>query len=299
MPQIKTHKKGILASVLIIALTQISCDRKEKTSNMDQNIKIAFLHHSIGKVIWNGNTSGILYNIGRVYRKLTGNPNNQASIPRKFRIHNRKHNTSYYIGEIVYPKREEYGHNNYPFDYYNIWVKNAGNVPYKNEPTLEMLTKDYQVIMFKHCSPGSNILPDQDTADISSDYKSLSNYKLQYLALRDKMHQFPETRFVVWTGAVQVKSQITEEEALRAREFVKWVKEEWDLPGDNIFIWDFYSLETNGGLYFDDKDAKSAEDSHPNIKFADKVSVLLFNRLIDVLENDGKKTDLQGNKLAS
>jgi len=29
--------------------------------------------------------------------------------------------------------------------------------------------------------------------------------------------------------------------------------DEWDEAGDNIFIWDFYSYETEGGLYLLDK----------------------------------------------
>ena len=88
------------------------------------------------------------------------------------------------IEEMAFPKASPYGWHNYPYDYYNIWVKNAGNEPFMEEPTLEILTKQYQVVIFKHCFPVSNIQPDQDSADINSDFKSLSNYKLQYLALK-------------------------------------------------------------------------------------------------------------------
>jgi hypothetical protein len=282
--------------LLTLSLIQTSCDKKSNLKYMDKNIRIAFLHHSVGKVIWNGKSSGLSYNFGRVLRKITGKQNNQAKLPKLFRSYNHSHQTSYVIDEIVFPKTEPYGWNNYPFDYYNIWVKNAGNKAYMEEPTLEMLAKEYQVIMFKHCYPISNIQADQDTADIQSDYKSIANYKLQYLALRDKMHQFPRTKFVVWTGAMQVKSQVTEQEATRAKEFFTWVKEKWDMPDDNIYLWDFYSLQTKGGLYFPDEDARSAEDSHPNNTFSEAAAQLLFQRLIDVVENEGSKTDLLGNK---
>ena len=198
---------------------------------------------------------------------------------------------------MVFPKASPYGWHNYPYDYYNIWVKNAGNEPYMEEPTLELLTKKYQVIIFKHCYPVSNIKPDKDSADINSDYKSLANYKLQYTVLRDKLYEFPDTKFIIWTGAAQVKSNISEDEALRAKEFFTWVTNEWDLPGDNIHIWDLYGLETEGGLYFKEEYAGSANDSHPNSKFASKAVKLISNRIIDVIENNGAGTKLTGEKI--
>ena len=132
--------------------------------------------------------------------------------------------------------------------------------------------KEYQVIIFKHCYPVSNIQADKDSADINSDYKSIANYKLQYAALRDKLHEFPDTKFIFWTGAAQVKSAVSEDEAKRAKEFFTWVINEWDLPGDNIHIWDLYSLETEGGLYFKEEYATSPNDSHPNGEFASKAA---------------------------
>ena len=157
-----------------------------------------------------------------------------------------------------------------------------------------MLTGKYQVIMFKHCFPVSNIGPDADSTDINSEYKSLANYKLQYLALRDKMHGFPDTRFIVWTGAIQVESLITEEEAVRTREFFTWVKDTWDLPDDNIFIWDFNELETEGGLYFMNAYSFSESDSHPNEMFSKKSAPLLCQRIVNVLEGKGDSTSLTG-----
>ena len=126
---------------------------------------------------------------------------------------------------------------------------------------------------------------------------TLSNYKLQYNALRDKMHEFPDTKFILWTGATLVEGATTEEIALRAKDFFDWVITEWDQPGDNIYLWDFYGLQTEGGLYFKNKYADSSKDSHPNRHFAGKVVDLLFNRVIDVIENDGNGTFLTGKKI--
>ncbi|MCD4723238.1 MAG: hypothetical protein K8R63_00240, partial [Bacteroidales bacterium] len=219
------------------------------------------------------------------------------SLRQLFKEYNKENDTNYAIREKNFPKSSPYGWNNYPFDYYNIWVKNAGEEPFKEEPTLEMLTKDYQVIIFKHCFPVSNIQADLDSPDINSDIMTLSNYKLQYSALRDKLHEFPDTKFIIWTGAAEVEAVISEDEALRAKEFFGWVTDQWDLPGDNIYIWDLYSLQTEGGLYFKDEYAASPRDSHPNEEFAGRVVNLLFNRIIDVIDNNGNGTLLNGKEM--
>ena len=162
------------------------------------------------------------------------------------------------------------------------------------EPTLEMLTKDYQVIIFKHCYPSSNIQADQDSADINSDLKTLANYKLQYNALKKKMHKFPNTKFILFTGAVQVQYYLSEEEGKRAKDFYNWVTREWNEEGDNIYLWDLYALQTEGDLYFKDNYALIQNNSHPGGDFSKRVSRLLANRIIDVVENDGKKTTMTG-----
>jgi hypothetical protein len=86
------------------------------------------------------------------------------------------------------------------------------------------------------------------------------------------MHEFPETLFLVWTGAAQVRGVTSKENAQRAQKFFKWVKEEWDQSGDNIFVWDFFELETEGGIYLKDQYAASSDDSHPNYDFAERVA---------------------------
>ncbi len=146
-----------------------------------------------------------------------------------------------------------------PFDYYNIWVKNAGNNPYKEEPTLEILTKKYDVIIFKHCFPVSNIKKITLSPDINSDIKTLGNYKLQYEALKKKLLEFPKTKFIVWTPTAQVENQSNKDEAERANEFSEWVKSVWDTKGDNIFLWDFRELQVDGGLFFKNEYALSAK----------------------------------------
>jgi hypothetical protein len=280
--------------VLLFIIPLNSCKQKEMKSDMN----IIYLHHSTGGVIWQGSKPSIIARAAKKFSPRLGNVlGAKAKLPMLFDDFNKENNKNYLIKEMAFPKASPYGWHNYPYDYYDIWVKHAGNEPYMEEPTLEMLTKQYQVVVFKHCFPVSNIQADRDSADINSDYKSLANYKLQYSALRDKLHEFPDTKFILWTGAALVKSAVSEDAAKRAKDFFSWVIDEWDQPGDNIYLWDFYNLETEGGLHLKDEYASSPADSHPNGEFAGKAVQLLFNRIIDVIENDGAVTKLTGEKL--
>lgn len=262
--------KLIMKNLLIImALLLTSCG-----ANHGSMKKIIFLHHSTGFNVWLGKTN-------RYFYRLTGKGDVQKYLDKN----NRRHKTGYAITEQYFPKSSPYGWHNYPFDYYNIWVKNAGDKPFMEEPTLEILTRDYDVIIFKHCFPVSRIAEDRGSPDIDSDVKTLENYKLQYDALKCKMHEFPENKFILWTPAVNTKDTMTEDEAIRTRQFHEWIINEWDEKGDNIFIWDFYKYETEGGLYLAEKNAISPDNSHPNSEFSSKVAPLFCQYVIDVIES--------------
>jgi len=252
---------------------------------MTRENKVLFLHHSTGHYIWKGGVSRISY---KLFKK--------GGFEKWLEKYNRDHNTNIQVTEQAFPKQQPYGWHNYPYDYYNIWVKHAGDKPYKEEPTLEMLTRQYGTIIFKHCYPVSSVLEDTGKPDIDSSRRSLENYKLQYNALKKKMHEFPQTRFIVWTGAALVKKATSEDEAGRMRQFVDWVKNEWDEKGDNIFLWDFYQLETDGGLYFKDEYAAGSKDSHPGKKFCRKMVPLFGQRIVNVVQGRGDETSLTGEK---
>lgn len=246
-------------------------------NNIEKQYKILFLHHSTGEIIKNGGIHQFP-GIGRFI--------NQTPLVSKWlKNYNRSNNTNYVFVDMYFPSKEKYGWKNYPYDYYNIWVKHAGNQPYLNEPTLEILTKHYNLIIIKHCYPVCNIEEDINRPDVDSSKKSLENYKLQYTALKQKMHEFPNTKFLIWTGAAQVESNISEEKAKRAKVFFEWVRKNWYSPDDNIYIWDFYELETEGTLYLKPEYASSPIDSHPNRSFARKVYKQFCKRIVEVIEN--------------
>ena len=278
----------------ILAFFLFSCDQENNETEMN----IVFLHHSTGKVIWQGERDNFAVNLAeKISSRVADILRPKGQLPVLFSNHNKANRTNYNIIEIPFPKISPYGWKNYVYDYYNIWVKNAGDTPFMEEPTLEILTKDYQVIIFKHCFPVSNILADSLSIDLNSEVKTLKNYKFQYGLLKEKMLQFTDTKFIVWTGAAQVRTAISEEEAIRAREFAAWVTQEWDTPNDNIFVWDFYELQTQGNLFFRDEYARSPTDSHPNKQFASVACNLFFNRIVDIITNDGNGTTKTGELL--
>ncbi|MFH1420020.1 MAG: hypothetical protein ABII12_17230 [Planctomycetota bacterium] len=262
-----------LAFCCLVALSVAPQDANGQTSSGNQKrspakARILFLHHSTGECVWNG------------------------GVQDWFDAYNKANKTKYEITEQNFPKDDPYGWNNYPYDYWNIWVQHAGSKPYKSEPTLEMLTPKYDVIVFKHCFPVSSIEPDVGTADVASEDKRIGNYKLQYAAMKRKLLEFPKTKFIVWTGAALVRGETNEAAARRAKTFFDWVRGTWDQQGDNIYVWDFYALETEGGLYL--KDAYAAGDSHPNEAFSKKVAPLFCQRIVDVIRGAGDTGSITG-----
>ena len=262
-----------LAAVLAAFATSAGCDAGQPEAGTSrpeglQAARVLFLHHSTGECIWNG------------------------GVPAWFETYNAAHGTRYAITEQAFPKDSPYGWENYPYDYWNIWVKNAGPRPHKDEPTLEMLAPRYDVIILKHCFPVSSVEADTGNPDVASSEKRLENYKLQYEALKKKFREFPRVRFVVWTAAALRRSETDAESARRVRAFVEWVRDTWDEKGDNIFLWDFNALETDGSLYL--KDAYAAGDSHPNETFSRRVAPHFSQRVVDVIEGRGDTASILG-----
>ncbi|MFH2010714.1 MAG: hypothetical protein ABI333_29200 [bacterium] len=251
--------------------TGMTCETEEGQPQpaMGTDVSVVFLHHSTGGVIWGGGVADW------------------------FTDYNSANSTTHTIEEMAFP-HDPYPWANYPYDYWHLWVENAGPNPIEGQETLEMLTAQYDVIVFKHCFPVSGMAADDSNPDISSATKTRANYELQYEALKLKLHEFPNNRFLVWTGAALVESSTDEAAAGRARDFFDWVKATWDEPGDNIYVWDFWELETEGGLYLLEANAASSGDSHPSDTFAQATAPLFGQRIVDVIDGYGDLRSLTG-----
>ena len=163
-------KSSLVIVVFFLILPLVSCKKEQ----MNPDLSIIFLHHSTGRIIWNGKPPSFLEKVaGRISDGLASKLGKNGQLPTLFEAYNSSSDKTYAIEEMVFPKDKGYGWKNYPFDYYNIWVKNAGKEPFMEEPTLEILTKDHQVIIFKHCFPVSNIRADEDATDINSEINTL------------------------------------------------------------------------------------------------------------------------------
>jgi hypothetical protein len=246
-------------------------------------VNVIFLHHSTGGRIWKGDVNKYFYKIFK-----------QGQVEKWIHRYNRTNKAHIHITEINFPKKAPYGWKNYPFDYFNIWVKHAGQEAYMNEPTLEMLTADYDIIIWKHCFPVSKILPDSTMADVNSEIKTVANYKLQYNALKEKMHSFKDKKFIIWTPVPLVEAKTSEGEAKRVKEFYEWILNTWDEKNDNIFLWDYYILATENSLYLTPSNAQGVDNSHPSNTFAGKVSKYFANRIIQVVNGTADESDITG-----
>ena len=275
--------KNLLISFFFLAVLLFNSCKNSEDIRMENQTNIIFLHHSTGRFIWYGG-------VGKIPRKLGFD----GDVEKWFDRYNEKHDKNYKIAELFFPKDKPYGRKNYPFDYYNIWVKNAGDRVYKEEPTLEILTKKNDVMIFKHCFPVSSIQEDSINPDINSDIRTLANYKLQYEALKNKMHEFPKTKFIIWTPPALLQIDTHKEEAERAKEFSEWIKNVWDEKGDNIFLWDFRELQVEGDLFLKKEYALDLNDSHPNREFSKTVAPYFCRRIVDVIEGNGDITSLTG-----
>lgn len=250
----RTSTKSTATSNSSVATTSTVSSSETKAAS-----SAVFLHHSTGENIWNG------------------------GVPAYFDKYNDDMGTDFQISELAFPS-DEYGWENYPYDYWNIWVNHGGESMYMGQPTLDDLTKTYDVIIWKHCFPVGYIEEGYGDGDVASSDKTLSNYKLQYEALKLKMYDYPDTMFIVWTGAALIQSETDSVQAQRTQEFVTWVKNTWDKDGDNIYIFDFYELETEGGVYM--KEEYSSGDSHPDEAFSRAVAPIFSQFVIDIIEGN-------------
>jgi len=235
-------------------------------------VRIIFLHHSTGEAVWDGGVASY------------------------FATYNAANGTSYQITQQNYPDAP-YEWNNYPYDYWNLWVNPSNGYTDLSTPTvpsLSTLCGNYDVIVFKHCYPASDILPDIASPTVSSDVKCLANYKLQYAALKSVLNEHSNKKFILWTGAAEIAANSTADRGARSRSFFEWVKGTWDVKGDNIFVWDFFELETEGGNFLLPAYSAGTGNSHPGSAFCTTVAPLLGKRIVDVIEGRGDTGTLTG-----
>ena len=261
--------KGIsLASLLLLLLlasAQLALAADEE---------ILFLHHSTGRNVYN-----------------------EGDVPEWISDYNDANGTNYQIQERSYPTGS-YSWSNYPYDYWNLWINGACDSGDPDIECLDSMAADYDVIIFKHCFPGSDIVAGTGTGFVDSSTKTLENYKLQYRALRDLMDTFTDTIFIVWTLPPRHRLATNADNAARAAQFVNWVKNNF-LTEDgqahpNIFIFDFWGIvaeqnpdPANGEvnrLKYDYERSHSSSDSHPNTLANETAGPIFAERIVNAIQ---------------
>ncbi len=245
-------KRGNVFSVFLnLCLTVLILT---KFSYAQDSLTIHFLHHSTG-----------------------ANLITQGNIYEMFEQYNTDCNTNY-----IFSDEWSTPSGNYPYDYY---------IDTFSPERLAEYTSAYNVIIFKHCYPASDIAADTGEPDINSSRKSLENYKLQYRALRDRFDSYPDNKFLVMTIPPRHRLATTAEKAARAIKFVQWVNEEFlnedGNKHNNIGIFDFHVLlaDSNGYLKYEYEINHNISDSHPNQLANETICPIFFDAIIDFCQN--------------
>jgi hypothetical protein len=273
--------------------------RTERDSAMTHTVRIAYLHHSTGEIVWRGGIHRHLFRLAALvapaFVSTWVNRIRPLGVPGFITAWNAAHGTEYRIRRLTYPATKAgYPWANYPFDYWNLWVAHTDRNRDRGEFNLDDLTRDYDVIVFKHCFPVSRMVADAAASTTATDAKTLGNYKSQYEALKRRLHQFPSKKFILWTGPPLSRAATNPEEALRAQRFFEWVTSTWDERGDNIFLWDYRSLAVAADGCLAAQHEASPGNSHPSAGFARTVAPLIGRRIVDVIEGRGDAASSTG-----
>jgi hypothetical protein len=119
------------------------------------------------------------------------------------------------------------------------------------------------------------------------------------------MDSYPKTKFIVWTLAPLHRNATSPANALRARQFVDWVKNDWlkedHQTHENIFVFDFFGLTaetqespTNGltnCLKYDYEGDHNGSDSHPNSLANRTVGSLFAQSIVDAINHSQTSID--------
>lgn len=231
-------------------------------------VKALYLHHSTGASIWAG---------GLQQSVETARSRGESFVR---------------IVEWAYPKAP-YAWSNDPYDYWSLWVKHRGGRGWLGQATLEMLARDWDVIVVKHCFTASRMEPDPTGAAAEPARRTPANYRRQLTELKAVMREFGDTTFLVWTPPPLLAAATTPVAAALTEEYAAWLRDVWDEPGDNIHLWDFRAIAAVEG-YLRPEYAAGPGDCHPNAELAGLAAPMFARRLVDVVAGRGDDTPRTG-----
>lgn len=244
-------------------------------------VKVILLTQSTGGILWAGGP-------GREHTPLLRQLASE---------YDAGHGKDYVFEQRWFPDGPSPYDSNNPGVYWKLWVK--GEAP-KPEQTLDAIADTYDVIVFKHCYVHAHVYADYGPEEFTKNPDTIEyraqTFKLQYEDLKKALRKHSDTLFVVWTLAPETERSATLSSdghdgrfGQRARDFAAWVRDVWDEPGDNLFVFDFWTLEAGGQdkTFADPAHILGPNDAHPNWDFAAQTSPKLLRRIVDVIEGRG------------
>jgi hypothetical protein len=233
----------------------------------EDGVRVLYLHHSTGERIWRGGIPDLVAERGTPGAPPIG------------------------IVEWTYP-HAPYPWRNDPADYWDLWVKHRGPRGWQGQASLEMLASAWDVIVVKHCFTASAMVAPGSGRGAGSG-RTLANYQAQMTDLAAVMREFPATTFLLWTPPPLVAAATTAAAIEQAEAYAQWLRDTWQRPGDQLFLWDFRAIAAADGVLKAEY-AAGPRDSHPNAVLAQLAAPLFVQRLIDVVEGRGHSGALTG-----
>lgn len=228
--------------------------------------RVLFLHHSTGAKILGGGVTA-------AYKKLRADDT---------------------FSDELYPTNKYGGTEdpnlwvNGPQEYDYLWAGTDPSNPgarHRNQKSLDDLVGAADIIILKHCFTTGDMDADQPSSPYDF-HRRLTNFKTAYTNLKKKLTEdkYKKTKFIFWTIPPRSnKTQSADNETFR-----KWVLNDWDEKGDNIFVFDYRHLVTQGK---NDKmpGGFTTDGGHPSTTMAKAAAPCFAQRVADVANGDGDK----------
>jgi type IX secretion system substrate protein len=248
----------LLFAILLCASSDLMSQEKFRSG--------IFLHHSTGNCIW-------------------GNGQGTTSVPDEITAYNVLHN---YTGEDAC----SLGETGWPLDPWNNEWYRWHSIFDGTDATANISSylQNNKIVMIKSCYPSSSLTGVGSEADLSSPtIKSLWNYKHHWMSFIEKMADYPDNFFVIWTNAPLVAAATNDNAANLSHQFSYWAKNilaegldpDFGAFPANVLVFDYFHLTAGTDYKLKPSYAASSSDSHPNGTATDAVAPVMVAEIFD------------------
>jgi hypothetical protein len=246
---------------------------------MNQNIKVIFLHHSVGLgILEDGNVREQLKQLVPSLELWDHGYNNEGL--RDGQGKNSGQNYAVPEDDTV------------PLALAKLFAQAVTNPPANTFSKL----LGYDVLIFKSCFPVSSISSDSQLAE----------YQNCYRQIRQIIDQHPDKLFIFFTQPPQTRLATNPEEGRRARQLAEWLKSgEFNKDAQNLKIFDLFNLLAENNPNSPDFNTlrssyqrrgkrfwRKVWDSHPNQRANQAIGTELVKFLVETVNSFQKTADI-------